>query len=580
MNQFIEAKYLEKYTKKNFSAKKKLRIAILGGSTTDLIKNTLYEQLKLNKIEGVFFQSSYNQFYYEAINPSIKLKKFKPEIIYIHSSTTNIEEYPEVESSSKKVEKLINKTFSKYKSIWEKLSREFNCTIIQNNFEFSLFTSLGNLESSKVYGKINFLTRLNLKFFEHANKMNNLIINDINLLSAQFGINKWWDDSFYFNYKYILSHEAIPTLSHAILKIIISVLGKSKKCLVLDFDNTIWGGIVGEVGANSIKIGNDTAVGEIYLRFQKYVRDLSKKGIILAGCSKNDYNKAISGLRNKSNILKEKDFSIIIANWENKAQNIVNISKKLNIGLDSMVFIDDSKFERELVRKQLPMVEVPEIGNDPEKYIFHIDRAKFFENVNLSKEDFVRGDYYKLNVKRENEKIKFQDYHTYLKSLKMKSNLKKFESLNLERITQLVNKTNQFNLTVRRLNSKEITQISKSSKFLTISGNLKDKFGDNGIVTIFIGKIDKKNIHIYLWLMSCRVFNRNLEFALFDKLVSLCKKKDITKIYGYYKKSDKNGIVKEFYKTLGFKKNKNSWEFLVTNKYKPKNKIIKILNGK
>ena len=375
MDQFIEEKYQLRDSKINLKKKKshaksKIKIAILGGSTTDLIKNSLNEYLAMNNIEGIFFQSEYNQFYFESINPSRKLKTFKPQIIYIHSTTANIEEFPKIGSNPKQVEKLINKTFSKYKSIWSTLTKKFNCTIIQNNFEYVPFSSLGNLESTKVYGKINFLTKLNLKFFEQSDKIKNLIINDINLLSAKVGIDKWYNDSFYFNYKYTLSHEAIPTLSHNILKIIMSIIGKSKKCLVVDFDNTIWGGVVGEVGSDNIEIGNDTPRGEVFLRFQKYIHDLTLKGVILAGCTKNDYKNAISGLRNKSNFLQENDFSVIKANWKNKVENISSISKQLNIGLDSIVFIDDSNFERELVRSQLPAVEVPNIGEEPEKYIF------------------------------------------------------------------------------------------------------------------------------------------------------------------------------------------------------------------
>ncbi len=589
MNQFIEDKYKISDIKLNLKVNKKnknqIKIAILGGSTTNLIKNTLSEHLLINNLKGIFFESDYNQFYFEGIKPSKKLKEFKPQIIYIHTTSANIEEFPRIGLNKNEVDKLINKTFKKYQSIWTNLTKKFNCTIIQNNFEYLPFSSLGNLESTKAYGKVNFLTKLNLKFFEEANNKKNLVINDINLLSAKIGIDKWCDDSFYFNYKYTLSHEAIPVLSHTILKIIMSVIGKSKKCLVLDFDNTIWGGIIGEVGSDNIEIGNNSPLGEIFLRFQKYIYDLTLKGVILAGCTKNDHNTAILGLKNKQNILKEKYFSVIKANWNNKAENILSISKELNIGLDSIVFIDDSKFERELVKTQLPSVEVPNIGNDPEKYIFHLDRAKYFENVNLSKEDFARSSYYKNNAKRESEKIKFKNYEDYLSSLKMESELKKFKKENINRITQLINKTNQFNLTVKRFNLKEVVSMSKNSNFFTISGNLKDKFGDNGLVTVLVGKITKDRVDVILWLMSCRVFNRNLEFAVFDNLVKYCKNKKILKIYGYYNKDKKNFIVENFYRDLGFKKiygkkSASKWEYKIMKKYVNKNKIIKIYSEK
>ena len=353
MNQFIEEKYQSdnkiysrKNKKKNSFTKNKIKIAILGGSTTGLIKDSLSKYLTINNIEGIFFESKYNQFYFESINPSPKLKKFKPQIVYVHSTASNIEEFPSIGCNSKEVEKLINKEINKYKSIWNNLTKKFNCTIIQNNFEYLPFASLGNLESSKVYGKINFINKINLKFFEESNKRKNLIINDINLLSAKMGIDKWHDDSFYFNYKYTLGHKAIPILAHSLLKVIMAIIGKTKKCLIVDFDNTIWGGIIGEVGSDNIKIGNESPVGEIFLRFQKYIHDLTKKGIILAGCTKNDYKNAISGLKNKSCILKESDFSIIKANWKNKVETIQSyysdISGSLVPGTSGSITIESS----------------------------------------------------------------------------------------------------------------------------------------------------------------------------------------------------------------------------------------------
>ena len=553
----------------------------MGGSTTKLIKENLEIFLKDRNLDPKFYESDYNQFYYEGIKPSKTLKKFNPNFIYIHTSSLNIDEFPEVESKKKQSEKLIENTFNKYRSIWTNLSKNFDCNIIQNNFEMLSLTSLGNLDSSKHYGKINFITKLNLKFFEYSNKVNNLIIQDINLISAQYGLDKWHDDSFYFNYKYALNHEAIPTLTKNITKIIESQIGKSKKCLLLDFDNTLWGGVIGEIGWKNIQIGNDSALGQVYLRFQKYVFELMSKGVILAGCTKNDNDVALSGFKNDSNILKKKHFSIIKANWENKAKNIMEISKELNIGLDSMVFIDDSKFERELVKKQLPMVEVPNIGDDPEKYIFYLDREKYFENSKLSNEDLQRTSFYKTNIERENDQNNFKDYNEYLKSLKMKSNLKSFKNENIDRIYQLINKTNQFNLTTKRMNINETKNIIDNSNFLTFAGNLNDKFGENGIVTILIVKIKKNKVEIIQWLMSCRVFNRGLEFAIFDQLISWCKNNSILTIQGLYIPTKKNFIVKNFYKNLGFNKiNRNNnntiWEFKIPKKYIIKNNNIKI----
>jgi len=563
--------------------KNKIKIAILGGSTTDLIKDNLQKLCWNSKLRAEFYQSDYNQFYYEGLNPSKKLIKFNPDFIYIHTSNINIDEYPKIGAGNKDVKKLTNKIFNKYKSIWLSLKKKFNGIIIQNNFEHLSLTSLGSLESVKPFGKINFINNLNTKFFEYSQKTKGLVIQDINLLSAQFGLDNWHNDSFFFNYKYVLSHEGISILTKNIINIIYGILGKSKKCLILDFDNTIWGGVIGEIGWQKIEIGNHSAVGEIFLRFQRYIHELMIKGVIIVGCTKNNYETALSGFKNKSNILQKEHFTIIKANWENKAKNILEISKELNIGLDSMVFVDDSKFERDLVKKHLPMIAVPNIGDEPENFVFHLDREKYFNTLDLSKEDLARASYYKKNIKRENEKVKFKNYNQYLLSLNSKSNIQKFSKQNFERIHQLINKTNQFNLTTKRMSFNEVKNISKNNKFLTISSDLTDKFGENGIVSILIGKINNREMDIIQWLMSCRVFNRNLEFAVFDYLVSQCKKRGIAKINGTFIKSKKNYIVENFYGDLKFKiniKNKkgSNWTYRVKKNYKKMNKIIYINN--
>ena len=564
---------------KNKIPKKSINVAILGGSTTDLIKKTLSKLMLANKIKVNIYESNYNQFYFEAINISKKLKSFNPDIIYIHITNINIEPFPKVEDSDAKISKLLKQNIEKFHNIWKSLTKEFNCTIIQNNFEFLNYSSLGNLDSSKNYGKINFINQLNAALYKKIQNFNNIIINDINLISSRFGLKKWQDDTLYFNYKYALSFDAIQVLAYSISRIILSLLGKSKKCLVVDFDNTIWGGVIGEVGEKNIEIGNDSPRGEIFLRFQKYLLDLTSIGIILAGCTKNEYKVAASGLKNKNCIIKENNFAVIQANWKNKAENIRIIAKKLNIGLDSIVFVDDSKFERESVKTQLPMVAVPEIGEDPENFIHNLDILNYFEKSILSKEDLKRSNYYENNFKREQIKTKYKDYKEYLKSLKMKSLFKNFNKFNMTRVVQLINKTNQFNLTMKRMSEKDVLKISNNKDYLTISANLEDKFGDNGIVTIFIAKIKKRRLEIKSWLMSCRVFNRNLEIALFDQLIILCKKKGIENIHGTFIPSDKNNIVKNFYASLNFKKNgKNKWKFKVEKKYKKQEKIIKVIN--
>ena len=563
--------------KDNFIEK---RIAILGGSTTFDIKDILEIFLLAEGIKPIFYESEYNKYYEDALfNKELEL--FNPEIIYIHTSYRNINYFPEISNSKEEVEELLKKEVEKFHSIWSTLTNKYNCTIIQNNFEYPKNRTLGNFERTSHIGKINFIDKLNGKIVEYAENNNNFYINDINYLSASLGLEKWHDLSMWYGYKYCLSFEAIPYLSKNISNIIKAILGKNKKCIVLDLDNTLWGGVIGDDGVNNIKIGTETAIGEAYTEFQKYVKQLKEIGVVLAVSSKNEDNIAKEGLNLPDMILKEKDFYSIKANWNPKFENISNIAKEINIGVDSIVFMDDNPAERELVKGNLPMVEVPDIGSNIVDYIDHIDKNGYFEIINLSKEDLERNKFYEMNKKRENEKSAYSSYEDFLKSLDMQAEIDFIKPIYTDRIAQLTNKTNQFNLTTKRYTLSDIENISKDSNKIIIYGRLKDKFGDNGLISIIIGKIEEKNLHIDLWLMSCRVLKRDMEKAMLDFLVEYCNKNNIENIYGYYYKTSKNDMVKDHYLELGFEcleKNDldSRWVLEVKNIRKKKNKVIKI----
>lgn len=573
-------KYKREYENDNKIYLKK-RIAILGGSTTAEIKNILELYLLRNGIKPVFYESEYNKFYEDIMFENNKLENFQPDVIYIHTTNINISYYPHIKDSYEDVEEKFAEQLYIFKSIWSKIQEKYGCLIIQNNFELPYYRNLGNLEFSDFHGKTNFIMRLNNEFANYSQRNKNFYINDINYLSAKMGLDKWVDMSFWYAYKYALSYEAIPTLVQNITKIINAIYGKSKKCLVVDLDNTLWGGVIGDDGLNNIKIGTETSVGEAYAGFQRYIKELKDRGIILAVCSKNDNKIALEGISHPSNILKKDDFAIVSANWNPKYENIVEISQKLNIGFDSIVFIDDNIMERYIVKSQLSLVEVPEIGQDVIKFSDFIDNEGYFEPANISYEDINRSAYYDENFKREELKSKFNNYESFLESLNMSSEIRKFQPIYLERITQLINKTNQFNFTTKRYTYAQIECISKDKDYIAIYGNLTDKFGDNGIVSIIIGKINESILVIDLWVMSCRVLNRGMEYCMFDELVELCKKKDIKEIIGYYYRTEKNNMLSQKYKEFGFdnismRENGDSiWKYSIPNSYQCKNKFIK-----
>lgn len=556
------------------------RVAILGGSTTSEIKNILEIFLLNEGIKPIFYESEYNKFYEDALF-SEELESFVPDVVYIHTNYRNIKKFPEIIDSPEEIEKLLLSEYERFEKIWQVLKEKFNCAIIQNNFDFPRNRIMGNYDRTSINGRINFIERLNMKFNEYAQNSNGFYINDINYLSAEVGLLKWEDLLLWYGYKYAISYEVIPVLCKSISSIIKALYGKNRKAVILDLDNTLWGGVIGDDGVNNLKIGTETAIGEAYTEFQKYIKKIKKLGVALAVASKNEESIAREGLNLNEMILKEKDFYSIKANWEPKFKNIQEIAKELNIGENSLLFIDDNPAERELVRNSIEGIAVPEVKDNIVEYIDHIDKNGYFEIIKLSNEDLKRNEFYEANKKREEKKREYLSYEDYLLSLKMKAEIDFVKSIYFDRIAQLTNKTNQFNLTTKRYSLSDIENIAGSTDKFIIYGRLKDKFGDNGLITVVICEIKEKGLHIDTWLMSCRVLKRDMEKAVFDFLVDYCKEKKLDEIYGYYCRTNKNMMVKDHYLNLGFEcleenEDSSSWIFKIKNNEEKTNKVIEI----
>ena len=576
-----KSKHIKKELLADESVRIKKKIAVLGGSTThDIIK--ILELFLLNQgIECVFYESEYNMYWQDAMFSNEKLDAFMPDIIYIHTSNRNIIDYPALSDTKEAVDTKLTEAYEHFHAMWEQLKERFHCPIIQNNFEQPFFRLLGNRDALDFHGRIHFINALNEKFYKYSESQEDFYINDINYLSACYGLDNWSDPFFWHMYKYSLCLAAIPTLSFNLSNIIKALYGKNKKALVLDLDNTLWGGVVGDDGADNLELGQETSLGQVYLEFQEYIKLQKQLGILLNIDSKNDEKNAIDGLNHPDGILKPNDFILIKANWNPKSENIAEIAKELNIMQDSLVFVDDNPAEREIIRQQTNGTAAPEIGN-PEQYIRVLDHSGFFEAIHLSQDDIKRNEMYKANIERSRQQNSFTDYHEYLLSLEMKAVILPFEALYLSRIAQLTNKSNQFNLTTRRYTQSEIEKIAANPEYITLYGKLEDKFGDNGVVTVLIGRQDKEILHMELWLMSCRVLKRDMEYAMLDELVKECKKRGIKEIYGYYYQTQKNGMVKDFYSLMGFEKQVEKengdaiWSCDILEKYQNKNCVIKV----
>ena len=555
-------------------------IAILGGSTTNDIKLVLELFLLNYGIKPNFYESEYNKFWEDAMFENKELEEFKPDIIYICTSNKNIINFPSLSESKEEVNEKLNSEYIRFESIWQNLKNKYQCPIIQNNFDCLSYRILGNKDATDYRGKTNFITKLNLKFYDYAENNANFYILDINYLSSQYGLDKWQDPFYWYMYKYAMAVPAIPLLSFNLANIIKAIYGKNKKGLVLDLDNTLWGGIVGDDGVDNLIIGEETSEGQVYTDFQKYLKEISQMGILLNINSKNDLENALAGLNHIDGILKPDDFIVIKANWEPKSNNMLAIASELNLGVDSLVFVDDNPAERAIVKDYINDVAVPEM-NEPYKYIQVIDHSGYFENINLSGDDFKKNKMYKDNIERNKMISSFENYGDYLKSLNMKATIDKFEPIYMARIAQLTNKSNQFNLTTKRYTQNEIEDTANNAEYITLYGKLEDKFGDNGVVSVVIGKKTNEKLDIDLWIMSCRVLKRDMEFAMMDSLIKECIKHNIKEVYGYYYPTVKNGMVKDFYKIQGFTKisededGNTVWKFVI-NDYKNKNKFIDV----
>ncbi len=569
--QFLEAdtKYIDK------------KIAVLGGSTThDIV--AILELFLLNfGIRGSFYESEYNQYFEDVMFDNPELKDFDPDLIYIFTTNKNITAYPSVGMTKDEVGAMLDAEMNRFKALWEKIENTYHCPVIQNNFDFPPYRLLGNSDCYNIAGHVRYINSLNERFADHACTHKDFFIEDIQYLSASYGLDAWADPLYWHMYKYALSMEAIPTLSYSVACIIKSLYGKNKKVLTLDLDNTLWGGIVGDDGPENLAIGQETSMGQAYSEFQGYIKSHKDIGVILTVDSKNDHENAVAGLNHPDATLTADDFVVIKANWDPKSKNLADTAAELNLLPESFVFVDDNPAEREIIRAQIPGAAVPEIDN-VENYIRAIDHAGYFEVTKLSADDAKRNEMYKANAQRAALQATFDDYGQYLDSLEMTGVIRSFEPVFLDRIAQLTNKSNQFNLTTKRYSRADIEEVADSKEYIDLYGKLIDKFGDNGVVSVVIGHKNGEVLDMDLWIMSCRVLKRDMEFAMMDSLVCRAKEEGLKKIIGYYYPTAKNNMVREFYDLMGFKKisedeqGNTVWEFDLTGTYENKNSHIKV----
>lgn len=556
------------------------KVALMSGSTLGEVKNMLELFLLEQGIRPDFYEGGYALFYENLVFDDGSLAAFEPDVIYIHTSQRNIQLWPEPADSPAQAEEKLAAEFARFEQA-AKAALGFGCPVVLNNFDLPLWRAMGNADASFAGGRVRFVRRLNEKLAALAETTPNLYLNDLCYLQAQHGMQAFSDPTAWYAYKYAVSLECVPYLAQSVANIIKSLLGRNKKALALDLDNTLWGGVIGDDGPEGIVLGSESPAGMAYAEFQSYLKELSKLGVLLNVCSKNEESLALGGFERADSVLKKDDFVSFKANWEPKHLNLAAMAQEINLLPESFVFVDDNPAEREIVRRELPAVTVPEL-TAPECYIAALDGAGYFEVTTLSADDRKRAEMYKQNARRAQLEQNFGNYDDYLKSLEMRCEIGPFDTAHAERITQLVNKTNQFNLTTRRYTAAEIEALIGSGEHITLYGRLVDKFGDNGLVTALIGHVQGEVLDIELWIMSCRTFKRRLEHALFDELVAAARAAGVKKMVGHYLPTTKNLLVKDFYATIGFVKTAEdeagncTFEFTGLEGYEPQCGVMEI----
>lgn len=557
-----------------------LKIGILSSSTTDFIVPSISATGLRHNLNLTIMQSEFNQIHQIANDENNPFFDNELDIILLAI------DYMWIPASSclgdKKLAKEIAEQASEnIKNIVSKIAKRTDAFIVLQNIALPSENVYGSYEGQLPGTTAWILNEINTQISYLSSE--NLIIWDIDRLAATIGYSNWHEPKIWHAAKQTFNLNYVPLYADHFCRLIAAKYGLSKRCVIVDLDNTLWGGVIGDDGLSGIKLGNGTAIGESYTEFQKNLMELYDRGIALSVCSKNEEDTATSVFtEHPEMILRLDNIAAFKANWRDKASNIREISETLSLGLQSMVFVDDNPAERMQVRRELPEVSVPEMPEDPAMYSRMLLAAGYFESIIFSSEDLSRAQQYKENKKRLELKDNMSDLKGYLKSLGMKIEFKSFDEIGRPRIAQLISKSNQFNLTTKRYSQKDVREIEENDYFFTRQVRLIDTFGDNGMISVIICKKESDFWEIDTWLMSCRVIGRSVEESVLNEIVSHAQKEGVKKIIGRFIATKKNMMVRDLYLKLGFsllsKENEEISFELDLNSYTPFDIPMRIIN--
>jgi FkbH-like protein len=547
--------------KKDFSNLRKVKVALLGDSATQLLVKALKGYGYEVGYNFDIFEADYDQIEMQTYDSESELYEFKAEYVIIyHSSEKLLKKFYKLDNNDKT--SFANRHIEEVSSLYRAITNKSKCKVIYFNLvetDDSVFGNYANKTSSSFLYQVR---KINFELMNLSQQHKNLFINDIASLHNTLGAAFCTDPKIYVTTDLIFSLDFLPIIAKNITDIILSVAGTMKKCVILDLDNTLWGGIIGDDGMENIQIG-ELGIGKAFTALQMWLKQLKQRGIILAVCSKNDETIAKEPFeKHPDMILKLSDIAVFVANWDNKVQNINYIQSILNIGFDSMVFLDDNPFERNMVKTHIPDITVPDLPEDPAEYLTYLRSCNLFETASFTPEDEQRTQQYQEEAQRAVVQKQCINEDEFLSSLNMHSVVKPFDKFTIPRVSQLTQRSNQFNLRTVRYTEEEISAISNSDEYLTLDFTLEDKYGDYGLISVIILKKQSDALFIDTWIMSCRVLKRGMEKFVLNMIVQQASKIGVKEIIGEYIPTAKNGMIKEHYHELGFTKcdgENNKW---------------------
>lgn len=517
------------------------RLGVLGNATTSLATAAMPAAAARHGVNLSVHEAEYDQVMQEALDPASHINTGKFDAVLLALDHHGLAFDGDVEGPA-----------SYLRTVRDALARASATPVIFQTVPCPPMPLFGSFDAVAEYGLRRRIMAFNAVVVEEARKRGDYVL-DVAALAEAVGTQNWHDPAQWNLYKLPFAQNMLPVYVEHVSRLLAAIRGLARKCLVLDLDNTVWGGVIGDDGMAGIKIGQGDGSAEAHLEVQKTALALRDRGIILAVSSKNEDMIARQPFRDHPDmLLREEHIAVFQANWRDKATNLEAIAKTLNIGLDALVLLDDNPAEREQVRTALPMVAVPELPEDPSLYARTLLNAGYFEAVTFSDDDKKRAEQYRQNALRAELEAGARNMDDFHKSLEMKLEIGPFNAFNMARVTQLINKTNQFNLTTRRYTEAEVEAMAKDNAVITIQARLIDRFGDNGLITVGIGRVIGGVCDIDTWLMSCRVLGRRVEEAFLAEIAAEAAKKGAKILQGRYIPTAKNAMVADHYKKLGF----------------------------